>query len=155
MTTRYEQIAADLRRRLAATEWAVGDQLPGIAALMEQYGASINTIRAAQSQLAREGMIRIEQGVRPQVLSTRSLREVDVASELDVASTAIDKVRAALAARQRGEVTITLDDDNYYVLTEALNNFAATERSRLEDDGGRRHHLECAAHLLDLIEEHA
>ncbi|GAB3866302.1 hypothetical protein GCM10029963_79420 [Micromonospora andamanensis] len=60
---RYQEIANDLRRRLAAGEWPVGTTLPGISDLQEEYDVSgLNTIRQAQRVLADEGLLNPVQG---------------------------------------------------------------------------------------------
>jgi DNA-binding GntR family transcriptional regulator len=59
---RYRDIYADLRRRIAAGEWQVGERLPDLGALTEHYNASLNTVRRATSDLQAEGVLRIAQG---------------------------------------------------------------------------------------------
>jgi|SRR6266568_3931671 DNA-binding GntR family transcriptional regulator len=62
-TPRYQEIANDLRRRLAAGEFPKGSQLPGISALMEEYEVpGLNTVRRAQEILQHEGLIEPVQG---------------------------------------------------------------------------------------------
>jgi DNA-binding GntR family transcriptional regulator len=58
----YQVVEQDLRRRLAEREWAIGVQIPGISDLMDQYNASLGTIRRAQDPLVDEGLLRREQG---------------------------------------------------------------------------------------------
>lgn len=63
MATKYEEIAADLRRRIEAGEYPAGETLPGYAALKETYGTegrqvSQATIRAALDLLEAEGLVR-------------------------------------------------------------------------------------------------
>jgi GntR family transcriptional regulator len=62
MVFQYKVVEEDLRRRLARPEWAIGDQIPGISELQEQYGAALGTIRKAQDPLVAEGLLRREQG---------------------------------------------------------------------------------------------
>ena len=64
MAYQYKVVEEDLRRRLAPPEpeWAIGEQIPGISDLMEQYNASLGTIRRAQDPLVEEGVLRREQG---------------------------------------------------------------------------------------------
>ena len=50
-------IAADLRRRIAADEWAVDEALPTTAALAEHYQVSQATITRVLRLLADEGLI--------------------------------------------------------------------------------------------------
>ena len=53
---RYRDIAADIKTRIAAGEFAPGDQLPTITALMEHYRVpGLNTIRQAQQLLVDDG----------------------------------------------------------------------------------------------------
>ncbi|MFI7080905.1 GntR family transcriptional regulator [Micromonospora sp. NPDC049903] len=60
---RYQEIAEDLRRRLAAGEWPVGTTLPGISDLQEEYEVpGLNTIRQAQRVLADQGLLNPVQG---------------------------------------------------------------------------------------------
>lgn len=54
----YEIVAADLRRRLAADEWAVNEALPTTIALAEHYHVSQSTITRVLRVLAAEGLVR-------------------------------------------------------------------------------------------------
>ncbi|MFJ8822390.1 GntR family transcriptional regulator [Streptomyces sp. NPDC102467] len=63
MGTKYEEVAADLRRRINSGEFPAGSTLPGYSELKEQYGAdggqaSQATIRAALDLLEGEGLVR-------------------------------------------------------------------------------------------------
>jgi DNA-binding GntR family transcriptional regulator len=63
MEPQYVRVARDLRIRLAAQEWAVGERIPGISDLMKHYEIpSLNTIRQAEAILAEEGLLRPERG---------------------------------------------------------------------------------------------
>jgi DNA-binding GntR family transcriptional regulator len=53
-----ETVAADLRRRIEAGEWARDEALPSTAALAEHYGVSQATITRVLRTLAAEGLIR-------------------------------------------------------------------------------------------------
>jgi GntR family transcriptional regulator len=55
---RYDEVAADLRQRIQSGEWSPGDTLPKTDELIEHYGYSKETVRAAVDQLAREGLVR-------------------------------------------------------------------------------------------------
>jgi len=100
---RYRDIAADLRTRIAAGEFAPGDRLPPITALMEHYQVpGLNTIRQAQQLLVDDGLVETRQGVGSFVLRTEPIpRPVDVLTELRTARTAINR---AIAALDRAEV---------------------------------------------------
>jgi GntR family transcriptional regulator len=53
-----EIVAADLRRRIAAGEWAVDEALPTTAALAEHYSVSQATVTRVLRVLAAEGLVR-------------------------------------------------------------------------------------------------
>ncbi|WP_079128078.1 GntR family transcriptional regulator [Streptomyces niveus] len=56
---RYEEVAVDLERRIRDGEWTTGETLPTTTALMEHYGNSKETIRAAVDELAKKGLVRV------------------------------------------------------------------------------------------------
>lgn len=63
----HVQVAADLREQIANGGLAEGDSLPSEAQLVQRYGASRGTVRAALQSLRREGLIAGGQG-RPPVV---------------------------------------------------------------------------------------
>lgn len=160
-TYQYHSIYSALRARIEAGEFAVGDRLPSISALQEQYDVrSLSTIRSAQELLVADGMIRTEQGRGAFVTSTESARSIDVDDALGAAVAQIGRARAALAARQIRRVTFDLDadDDTYFVLSSALTDWAASEELHAEDDepllaADRRRWAGRARELLDMVEE--
>ncbi|MEU6041866.1 GntR family transcriptional regulator [Actinomadura sp. NPDC047616] len=60
MPGRYEDIAADLRRRIESGEYPPGTRLPGYRELTEMLGVSKDVIRRAMSTLEAEGIIEIQ-----------------------------------------------------------------------------------------------
>lgn len=135
---RYQEIADHLRRRIQGGEYPVGSKLPGISALQEEYDVpALNTIRAAQQLLVEEGMLTTRQGVGAFVTSTESLKGVDIVDTLKRASTALTTAINALETPKHA-VTIDLyeDENTYFVLTEALQDFAHRQRAEAarEDD---------------------
>jgi DNA-binding LacI/PurR family transcriptional regulator len=62
---RYDSIAADLARRLAAGEWPVGKALPSYRQLAHSYGAGLQAVRLALKQLAADGSVVISPRRRP------------------------------------------------------------------------------------------
>ena len=94
---RYRDIAADLRTRIVGGEFAPGDQLPPITALMEHYVPGLNTIRQAQQLLVDDGLVETRQGVGSFVLRAEPVpRPVDVLAELRAARISINRAIAAL-----------------------------------------------------------
>ncbi|MGI5143301.1 MULTISPECIES: GntR family transcriptional regulator [unclassified Streptomyces] len=53
----YMVIADDLRRRLTAGEWAVGERLPSRAQLAREYGVGDNVVKKASERLIIEGLL--------------------------------------------------------------------------------------------------
>ncbi len=53
----YLRVADDLRARLAAGDWAVGERLPGRGELGEHYGVSPSVVQRAQERLIIEGLL--------------------------------------------------------------------------------------------------
>lgn len=140
MTTyQYTQVYESLRARIESGEFAVGDRLPSISALQEQYDIpSLGTVRAAQQMLAEDGMIRTEQGRGAFVTSIRSARSVDVDAALAQAIEQLTTARSAIAAQRIRRVTIDLDhtdhDHAHYVLTGALRDFADRIQADIDDE---------------------
>ena len=62
MELKYQSIAADLRERIAAAEFAAGRHLPSEAELGGAYAASRMTIRKALEALREEGLVGSRQG---------------------------------------------------------------------------------------------
>jgi len=95
---RYRDIADDLRARIVAGEFAVGDALPTIAALQEHYAVpGLNTVRQAQQLLVADGLIETRQGRGAYVLRTRARpRSVEVLAELKSARSALTRAITAL-----------------------------------------------------------
>jgi len=59
---KYQRLAADLRRRIAAGEWPSGQPLPVESELENQYGVARNTVRLAVDLLVNEGLLVRVQG---------------------------------------------------------------------------------------------
>jgi GntR family transcriptional regulator len=53
----YQQVADDLRERIAAAEFLVGAAVPSTAKLTKTYGVSSTVVRAAIAQLRAEGLL--------------------------------------------------------------------------------------------------
>ena len=54
----YLQILQELRARLASGHWRVGDQIPTDEELMQQFGVSRFTVRAALDALVADGIVK-------------------------------------------------------------------------------------------------
>ncbi|MFJ9726144.1 GntR family transcriptional regulator [Streptomyces sp. NPDC101209] len=60
--TAYEQVADDLRKKIASGALKAGQRLDGNAKMADRYGVAAMTIRAALDVLRREGLIVSQQG---------------------------------------------------------------------------------------------
>ncbi len=68
-----DQVADQLRRRLAAGEFPVGSKLPTEAELMAELGVSRNSLREAIRSLAHAGLLRAQAGSGTYVVATSDL----------------------------------------------------------------------------------
>lgn len=59
---RYIQIADLMRQRIARGQWPIGEQLPSLEDLVEEFGVSRVTVRQAMTQLAQAGLVSRQQG---------------------------------------------------------------------------------------------
>jgi GntR family transcriptional regulator len=62
MATKYDRIAADLRRKIRTGQLGPGEQLPVETALKDDYNVSLLTLRRALDVLEMEGLIEKRQG---------------------------------------------------------------------------------------------
>jgi DNA-binding GntR family transcriptional regulator len=54
-----QRVELDLRRRLAANEWAADEQLPTVADLAAHYSVARATVVAAERRIQDDGLIEI------------------------------------------------------------------------------------------------
>lgn len=135
----YHELAGRLRERITSGEWEVGSKLPSISELQDEYGIhSLNTVRAAQQHLAEEGLIETRHGVGAFVVGTEPLTAVNVPGELAQIRDRLATVLAAMDSQSKHRLTIELDDPAephlYFVLTDALEEWASRMRDRVEDE---------------------
>jgi DNA-binding GntR family transcriptional regulator len=157
---RYHEIADLLRGRIQSGEFPVGARLPGISALMEEYGVpGLNTIRAAQQLLVHEGMLETRQGIGAFVTAAQPIKHLDVVEELTRARNTLTTVITAIRPLRPAVTFDVGDKDTYFVLTEALADFARRERSGAEAGAGnaesRARWAQTAKSALQLIETSA
>lgn len=70
----YQQVADDLLGRIEGGEFGPGDKLPTEAVLMDHYGISSTTARAAVRALALQGVVETRHGSGSYVVERRLLR---------------------------------------------------------------------------------
>ena len=143
----YEAIYQALRARIEAGEFAVGDKLPSISDLQDEYGVkSLGTIRAAHQMLIEDGLVRSEQGRGVFVTSAESARGLSVDDALAAVIEQLQRVQRAVKAQRIRRVTIDLDDPEhphaYSLLTDVLSAEAIRRREEVEE--GSSHDPETA-----------
>jgi GntR family transcriptional regulator len=98
-TIRYQQIADELRRRVASGEFDAGGVLPSESALSGQYDASRVTVRRALESLRAEGLVESRQGYGWLVAAEPLRQELSHLSTLDgqLAASGVESTRRILS----------------------------------------------------------
>lgn len=82
----YYRVREDLRRRIEAEEWKLGDAIPSEAELQEAYGVSRATVRQAVLEMVMEGLLIRKQGrgtfVAPPKIAERLPRLASFSEEM-------------------------------------------------------------------------
>ncbi|MFD5104597.1 winged helix-turn-helix domain-containing protein [Streptomyces cinereoruber] len=94
----YQQVADDLRRRIAAGEFAQSEKLPSLSELQDTYGATVTVARDAIRQLKTDGLAVSHQGK-----GAFLTRDAAVAARLADPNAAIEELREEVA-KLRSEV---------------------------------------------------
>ncbi len=131
-----DQIAEDLRRRIARDGLGPGDRLPHERALMEHYGCSKGSIREALKALEVEGLVRMLSGPNggPEIQSasidivTQQLRQYLHFQKLDFAH--VYELRKSLEENLARNVAGRLTPDHLRRLEENIQACEAANDSR-------------------------
>ncbi|MFE0353551.1 GntR family transcriptional regulator [Streptomyces nigra] len=70
----HRRIAADIRRRIEAGEWSVGEDLPSRAAMATEYAVHPQTMRLAHRLLRQQGILEGEERKRVYVAHPPAMR---------------------------------------------------------------------------------
>ncbi|GAA3043889.1 FadR/GntR family transcriptional regulator [Gordonia defluvii] len=114
-STRVAQVTAELRSRIAAGNWAVGERIPTEPALAGLLGASRNTLREAVGALVHAGVLERRQGSGTYVLALDE-KEVALGGYFSTARRrdlielrgALEVTAADLAAARRDDADIAI-----------------------------------------------
>lgn len=99
----YQQVADDLRRRIAAAELPVGSAIPSTAKLSQAYGISVTVVRAAVAQLRADGLVVGQPGkgvfvrATPEAVARQAVSIEDLSEQIGQLR---DELQEALAARR-------------------------------------------------------
>ena len=121
-----DQVAEDIRRRIAREGLTPGDRLPNERALMEHYGCSKGTIREALKALEVEGMVRMLSGPNggPEIqdasidIATQHLRQYLHFQKLDFAH--VYELRQSLEVSLARNVIGKLTEEHFRRLEENI-----------------------------------
>ncbi|MEU6062933.1 winged helix-turn-helix domain-containing protein [Streptomyces sp. NPDC047082] len=91
----YEQVADDLRRKIASGALKAGQRLDGNAKMAERYGVAAMTIRHALDILRRERLIVSQQG-RGTFVASDPTGIADSTEEVSNMSDELSEIKAAL-----------------------------------------------------------
>lgn len=75
MTTRYENVAQEIRRLIRQGHWTTGERIPTEPQLCEQFRVSRTTIRQVVQILSNEGLLICRQGLGTYVLNHETARK--------------------------------------------------------------------------------
>jgi GntR family transcriptional regulator len=100
VTTRHEEIAAELRHAIDVGEYEVGGLLPSESELAARYGVSRGTVRQAVAALTAEGRIGSRQGARRVVLGTRRSQSFGVLRSFAQWARAVGRTPTGLVVEQ-------------------------------------------------------
>src|SRR6266496_2452470 len=85
----YQEVADDLRRRIASAEFPVGSAIPSTAKLTKAYGVSSTVVRAAIAQLRGDGLLIGQPGkgvfvrATPEAVAERAASIEDLAKQVE------------------------------------------------------------------------
>lgn len=103
----HQQIAAELRRKIATGDHPVGSTLPSEPQLAEVYGVSRNTINRAVVELRREGLVEVRRGIgtvvvadQPAAVTVRLTPEMRRAAGDDAEGWVLDACEQKLRRQQ-------------------------------------------------------
>lgn len=118
----YQQVSADMMRRISEEEWRVGDSLMSEITLAELYQVSRITMRQALAQLEKEGLISRKRGGRSVIEAQPQYIMQDLQLPQDASKTLIvnptEEIRAS----------------NIRIINLAVPNRRAAQRLRLPED---------------------
>jgi GntR family transcriptional regulator len=95
----YQQVADDLRRRIASAEFPVGTAIPSTAKLSSTYGVSVTVVRAAVAQLHADGLVTGHPGKGVFVSSTPDAVAERTAT-VEVLARQVEELRSEIARLQ-------------------------------------------------------
>jgi DNA-binding GntR family transcriptional regulator len=106
----YQQVADDLRRRIASAEFPVGSAIPSTAKLTRTYGVSSTVIRAAVSQLRADGLLVGQPGkgvfvrATPEGVAERTATIEDLSKQVEELRAELGRIESSRRDKVAGEI---------------------------------------------------
>jgi GntR family transcriptional regulator len=106
----YQQVADDLRRRIASAEFPVGSAIPSTAKLTRTYGVSSTVVRAAVSQLRANGLLVGQPGkgvfvrATPEGVTERTATVEDLSKQVEELRAELGRIESLRRDEVAGEI---------------------------------------------------
>jgi len=106
----YQEVAIDLRRRIASGEFPVGSAIPSTAKLTKTYGVSSTVVRAAIAELRGDRLVIGQPGkgvfvrATPEAVAERAASIDDLAKQVDELRAELRRTEAARRAEVGAEL---------------------------------------------------
>lgn len=126
----YQQLAGELKRRLEAGEYPIGDKLPAERFIAEEMGVSRTVVREAIIMLEVEGYVEVRKGSGIHVISNQQKKGVSAESQLEFANFGPFEL---LQARQLIESNVAEFAATQVTRQDIVQLMAIQEQARQED----------------------
>jgi DNA-binding GntR family transcriptional regulator len=96
----YQEVADDLKRRIASAEFPVGSAIPSTAKLTKRYGVSSTVVRAAVAQLRGDGLLIGQPGkgvfvrATPEAVAQRAASIEDLTKQVEELRTEMHRIES-------------------------------------------------------------
>jgi DNA-binding GntR family transcriptional regulator len=96
-STRYGHVVATLSSQIRNGQFGVGDELPTVAALAEEFQVSHMTVKQALRTLRERGIVSTGRGTRSRVLTVPEEKEETITEQLRAIRERLDRLETRTA----------------------------------------------------------
>lgn len=146
-----DEIAAQIREKIADGHLPIGTRLPSERALAEQFGASRNTLREAMRSLENAGLIRLQKGVNGGAIIQNRSGDVIASGLIDMYHMGGIRPEHLTQARILYEaiiIRLACEHATEADFTELEQNIEAAEQARKRNDFDTRIELHLEFHRI-------